>query len=105
MLRGRVINQVESGLRVSKSNPIPRSSVLKVEPCINCPDKVIDNYGYYCDIACGGYSAWLNYREGIKEAVARIRSHQLIKPDGDSITRFEPFYQIEEAELKEWGFG
>ena len=76
---------------------------MKVEPCVDCPDKVIDNYGYYCDIACEKRSAWLNYRAGIKEVVEWIRSHQLIKPDDDSLTRFEPFYQIEEAELKEWG--
>ena len=42
-------------------------------------------------------------KAGIKEAVGWIKSHQLIKPDDDSVTRFEPFYQIEEAELKEWG--
>ena len=42
-------------------------------------------------------------RAGIKEVVRWIKSHQLIKPDKDSITRFEPFYQIEKAKLKEWG--
>ncbi len=42
-------------------------------------------------------------KAGIKEVVEWVRSHQLIEPDKDSITRFEPFYQIEEKELKEWG--
>ena len=37
----------------------------------------------------------------IKEVVEWIKSHQLIEPDKDSITRFEPFYQIERKELEE----
>ncbi len=72
------------------------------EPCIDCPDKVVDDYGYFCDIACGKRTAWQNYQAGIKEVVKWIESHQLIKPDKNSITRFEPFYQIKEVELKEW---
>ena len=49
--------------------------------------------------------AEISFKAGIKEVVEWIRTHQLIKPDDDSITRFEPFYQIEEAKLKEWGIG
>jgi hypothetical protein len=36
---------------------------------------------------------------GRGNAVAWIRSHELIKPDKDSLTRFEPYYHIEEREL------
>lgn len=43
------------------------------------------------------------YQSGIKEVVEWIEKHQLIKPDGNSITQFHPFYQIEERELKDRG--
>jgi len=39
----------------------------------------------------------------VSKVVEWIKSHQLIEPDRDSITRFEPFYQIEQAKLKEIG--
>lgn len=45
----------------------------------------------------------ISFKVGIKEVVEWIRSHQLIEPDEDSITRFEPFYQIAETNLKNWG--
>ena len=40
---------------------------------------------------------------GIKKMVEWIKSHQLIEPDKNSLTRFKPFYQIEQSKLKEWG--
>lgn len=54
-----------------------------------------------CDFANEGYDA--GYKASIKEVLDWVCSHQLISPDDDSLTRFEPFYQIEEKELKEWG--
>jgi len=42
------------------------------------------------------------YRAGIKEVVEWIKKHELTSPDDNSITRFYPFYHIEERELKEW---
>ncbi len=39
------------------------------EPCIGCPNKVIDEWGYFCGLSCGKRIAWLNYMEGIKEVV------------------------------------
>jgi len=42
-------------------------------------------------------------KAGREEVVEWIKEHQLIAPNESSITRFEPFYQIEEIELKEWG--
>ena len=47
-----------------------------------------------------GYQA--GKEDGIKEVVEWIETHQLIKPDKDSLTRFEPFYQIGEKELRKW---
>lgn len=41
--------------------------------------------------------------EGRKEVVKWIKEHPLIAPDENSLTKFEPFYQIEHAELKKWG--
>jgi len=37
---------------------------------------------------------------GMRFVVEWIQSHQLIEPTPDSITRFEPFYQISKAKLK-----
>ncbi len=89
------------------------------EPCIDCPKMNIDDYGYFCDISCGKRAAWFNYKAGqeegevtaykkahqagIKEVVEWIESHPLIEPDKNSLTRFEPFYQIEQSKLKELG--
>ena len=72
------------------------------EPCISCPETVVDEWGYLCDLACGKRSTWLNYMVGIKEVVEWIETHTLISPDKDSLTQFEPFYQIERTELREW---
>lgn len=72
-------------------------------PCVNCSDSSIDEWGFLCDLSCGKHTAWVNYQIGVKGIVEWIRSHHLIKPNKDSLTRFEPFYQIEESELKKWG--
>jgi hypothetical protein len=37
------------------------------DPCIDCKDKIIDKYGWYCDISCGQHTAWENHQAGIKE--------------------------------------
>ncbi len=71
--------------------------------CISCSNRAIDDYGYVCDLYCGKHSEWLNYQAGIKEVMEWIETHNLIKPDEDSITQFSPFYQIEQKELKKWG--
>jgi len=42
----------------------------------------------------------LGRQEGRQEVIDWIRAHPLIAPDKNSLTRFEPFYQIEEAELR-----
>ena len=70
------------------------------DPCIGCKEKQEDEYGLFCDLACGKATSYASYQWGFKSAIKWIRSHQLIKPDEDSITRFEPFYQIEEGELE-----
>jgi len=44
-----------------------------------------------------------DYQAGIKEVIEWIKKHELTSPDDNSITRFYPFYYIEERELKEWG--
>lgn len=33
-------------------------------PCDECDRKVIDDYGYFCDLACGERTAWLNREAG-----------------------------------------
>lgn len=41
-------------------------------------------------------------QQGRREVVEWVKTHSLIAPDKNSITRFEPFYQITQVELKEW---
>jgi len=72
------------------------------DPCEGCAGRQEDEYGLYCDLSCGKATAYANYQWGVKTMMAWIRTHQIIKPDDDSLTRFEPFYQIEERELCEW---
>jgi len=33
-------------------------------PCDDCKDKVIDYYGYFCDLSCGKRSAWKQREAG-----------------------------------------
>ena len=33
-------------------------------PCDDCPDKNEDQWGLFCDIACGEHTAWLNHEAG-----------------------------------------
>ncbi len=73
------------------------------EPCIDCPNKVIDAYGYFCDVSCGERTAWLNYmagiKEGIREVVEWIKEHQIgYEFSVISIPRFTYL-----TKLKEWG--
>ncbi|MFH1231240.1 MAG: hypothetical protein V1709_07055 [Planctomycetota bacterium] len=56
----------------------------------NCPDCMIDANEESIK------------REGTREMVKWIESHSLIKPNKDSLTKFEPFYQIEQRELKKY---
>jgi len=54
-----------------------KDTVMKpVEPCIGCPNMQVDKYGYFCDIACGKRTAWLNqmegYQAGIREVVEQL---------------------------------
>jgi len=52
----------------------------------------------------GQRNSCINYEIGLdagrREVVEWIQSHQLIEPSPDSITRFAPFYHIEQAKLK-----
>ena len=63
-------------------------------PCENCDRKQEDEYGLLCDLACGGYTAWLNYQAGIKEAIEIVG--KLENPyafsDGKCIPKYEAGY-------------
>jgi predicted oxidoreductase len=78
------------------------------EPCIDCSNKIIDDFGYFCDIACGERTAWLNFKAGIRKVVEWIeQEHIVVRPDANSISQFHPYYIIPvselESKLKEWG--
>jgi len=55
----------------SKGMRILNSSV-PVDPCDGCADKVIDDYGYFCDIACGKHSAYIYRLEGFNMAIESL---------------------------------
>lgn len=64
------------------------------EPCIDCPEKKIDDYGYFCDLHCGKRTAWFNHQEGIREVVEWVDAHIWQR----TTTREEW-----ELQKKEWG--
>jgi len=71
-------------------------SKCKYHPCsIRTCDK--------SDEGIAGAQAKYTWETAIREVVKWIQSHQLVEPSPDSITRFAPFYQIDQAELKELG--
>ena len=72
------------------------------DPCKDCAKRQEDEYGLFCDLSCGLATVYAHYQLGVKTFIAWIRTHQLIKPDANSLTRFEPFYQVEERELRGW---
>jgi hypothetical protein len=44
---------------------------------------------------------WSDYQDGVNSVIKWIQSHDLIKPDDRSLTRFSPYYHIERKELIE----
>ena len=39
------------------------------DPCRDCKRKIEDDYGLFCDLACGKHTAWVNYQAGREEVV------------------------------------
>lgn len=39
------------------------------DPCVDCPDNNIDEWGFLCNLGCGKRTAWVNYQAGVKEVV------------------------------------
>uniref|UniRef100_A0A6M3LB61 Uncharacterized protein n=1 Tax=viral metagenome TaxID=1070528 RepID=A0A6M3LB61_9ZZZZ len=72
------------------------------EPCIDCPDKMIDDYGYLCDLSCGKRSMWTNYMAGVKEVVDWIDEHSRMSYERDEGE--VAFSHVQwHTKLKEWG--
>ncbi len=68
------------------------------DPCVGCPDRQEDSYGFVCDIACGKHSAYVNWLAGVKTVVEWIEKHK-----GE-----EDFYIVIaqdewQEQLKKWG--
>jgi len=63
-------------------------------PCIDCPQKQEDGYGFLCDFACGKHSAYVYCQAGIREAIELIE--RLENPysfqDGKCIPKYEAGY-------------
>jgi hypothetical protein len=51
------------------------------DPCIDCPNKQVDDYGYLCDLACGKRAAWMNQEIGADRMLSKAR------------IRFEEFWE------------
>ncbi len=66
------------------------------DPCVDCPDIDVDEYGYLCDLACGKRTAWLNFKAGIKEVVDFVQTERKNRNPADWYSRWQ-------AKLKEWG--
>lgn len=41
-----------------------RPAHWKANPCDGCVRKVVDEYGLFCDLACGKATAYANYEAG-----------------------------------------
>ncbi len=49
-----------------------------VNPCEKCTARLDDEFGRYCDLSCGQYSAWCN-REAGADAMLEALKNQGIK--------------------------
>lgn len=54
-------------------------------------------HGY--PLPCAKCGLWLD-KQAIAGIIDWIEKHELIKPDENSLTQFEPYYHIESKELK-----
>lgn len=98
------------GQRNLKCSNCPANSVYE---CITCDDdladQILDLFNQWLEeqgINDLAILAQKRYRDGLqegrKEVVEKIRTdHFLIKPGENSLTQFEPFYQVHESYLKQ----
>ena len=47
--------------------------------CDRCKQKVVDDYGYLCDINCGKHIAYLNHEAGADLMLRMLRERQAFK--------------------------
>ncbi len=73
-----------------------------LDPCENCKEKTVDEYGLYCDIFCGGASAYANHQSGVREVVEWIDEHWISKSFHQDGT-YEVLISEWEVAKKEWG--
>lgn len=70
-----------------------------MNPCVGCPDKRVDEYGYLCDLACGKRTMWSNYQAGIRAVIEELDLYY-----NQKTTLAELFIKDRwQAKLKEWG--
>ena len=77
------------------------------EPCIDCKNKVVDTWGYLCDLSCGKRSAWINYKAGIQAVVEWIQELQKnnwfsTKDSSRDLVTFHITDEMWQAKLKSW---
>ena len=46
--------------------------LIDEDPCRGCADKLDDDYGRFCDIACGKYSVYLIKKEAYKAQLKKL---------------------------------
>jgi len=54
-------------------------------PCDDCPDKIIDDYGYFCNIVCQKRTHWICREAGadaMLEGLRKEATERTYKPKG-----------------------
>ena len=69
-------------------------------PCENCQNKQVDEYGYLCDLACGGHTAYINYQAGIKEVLSLLERKDHYGEYEEDVYLIPKNWDFK---LKEWG--
>ena len=56
-------------------------------PCDDCPNKVIDDYGYVCDLSCGKWGEWFMFEAGADAMLKAVQEH--LKDTGGNMATFD----------------
>ena len=53
------------------------------DPCADCSNKRVDEYGYLCDLGCGGRTAYLNKLAGADAMLEALEFKGVVYIDGE----------------------
>lgn len=82
------------------------------DPCKNCSDIKVDDYGYFCDMACGKHTAYQNFKAGEEQGIQKGR-REVVEwiqkrdcPYTIFVEKVHVFKVVDlewQSKLKEWG--